>query len=222
MPDGSVQLLSALDHAVWTHLVPYFVKHGAAYSSGLSKHDGYLEPCTLQSKPFDSVSSCFFWWVHRFKHDEAIYDIGFGDREFIVETAIYYPAIKTRFAPWELLAACKVPDSQVMSGNAWVLSIDFMERTVAELAEGTRKYWSMLSHPESRMVDRARELRGRRLIFDQEEQRKRDRVRASIHASRAFHENRFEEAIKLLSPYKDDAELSRASKMLLHIARKKQ
>jgi hypothetical protein len=193
-----------------------------AYEAGLSGYDGRPGSCSLHRKPFASVGQNFFWWIHRFSSNETILDIGFGDREFIVETALFYPAIEARFALWELLLALKAPNPLVGSGNAWVLSTDYMERTVAEMAEGIRKYWPVLSVPNPSIVDRARELRGRRLIFAQEEQRRRDRERASIRASRAFHEHRFEEAIRLLTPFKDDEGLSRASKMLFLLAQKKQ
>jgi hypothetical protein len=222
MPEDSVQLLTALDRAVATHLVPYFSQQDMAYESGLSSHDGYLGPSTLHQRAFESIRGGFFWWVHRFSSSEAILEVGYGDREFIVETTLFYPSIDARFAPWELLVAHEVLDPQAVSGNTFVLTTDFMERTIASLAEGVRRYWRILSHPDPSIVDRAQELRGRRLIFAQEEQRRRDRERAAIQASRAFHENRIEEAVKLLAPYKDDEDLSRSSKMLLHVAKKKQ
>jgi|APGre2960657404_1045060.scaffolds.fasta_scaffold49408_2 hypothetical protein len=222
MPDDSVQLLTALDRAVRQHLCPFFTARGASYTAGMSSYDGYPGPCTLKSKPFASVGQTFFWWIHRFSSSEAVLDIGFGDREFIVETTLFYPSINARFAPWELLLAHEVHDSQAMSGNAFVLTTDFMERTIIAMAEGIQTYWPILSVPDPVIVDRAQTLRGRRMIFAQEEQRKKDRERASIQASLAFHARRFGEAIKLLAPFKDDEELSRSSKMLLHVAQKKQ
>jgi hypothetical protein len=222
MPDDSVQLLTAFDRGVTAHLVPYFSQQNMAYESGLSSHDGYLGPSTLHRRAFESIRGSFFWWVHRFSSSEAILDVGFGDREFIVETTLFYPSIDARFAPWELLVAHEVLDPHVVSGNTFVLTADFMERTVASLADGFRRYWQTLAHPDPSIVDRAQELRGRRLIFAQEEQRRRDRERAAIQASRAFHENRLEEAVKLLAPYQDDEDLPRSSKMLLRVAQKKQ
>lgn len=222
MPDDSVQLLTAFDHSVTAHLLPFFTQRGMVYESGLSSHDGYLGPSTLNQRTFESIRGGFFWWVHRFVSPEAILDVGFGDREFIVETTLFYPSIEARFAPWELLIAHEVPDPQALSGNTFVLTCDFMERTIAALSEGFRRYWQILQRPEPSFVDRAQELRGRRLIFAQDEQRRRDRERATIQASRAFHDNRIEEAVKLLAPYRDDEDLPRSSKMLLHVARKKQ
>lgn len=222
MPDDSVQLLTALDRSIAAHLVPFFQQQGMAYEAGLSSHDVYRGPSTLKPRTFESIRGSFFWWIHRFSSVEAILDVGFGDREFIVETTLFYPSIDARFAPWELLIAHQVPDPQSLSGNAFVLTADFMERTITEMAAGVQQYWTILSRPDPAMVDRAQELRGRRLMFAQEEQRSRDRERASIQASRAFHENRLEEAIRLLSPYKDDKDLSRSSKMLLDVAQKKQ
>ncbi len=73
----------------------------------------------------------------------------------------------------------------------------------------------MLSHSVPAIVHRAQELRG------QKEQRRRDRERAAIQASRAFHENRVDEAIALLIPFKEDEDLRRSSKMFLHVAEKR-
>jgi hypothetical protein len=61
-------------------------------------------------------------------------------------------------------------------------------------------------------------LRVESRLFAQAEQRRIDRERASIQASAAFHAGRYAEAIRLLEPFRDDAELARSSKKLLELA----
>jgi hypothetical protein len=197
MPEDSVQLLNALDGAVRAHLAPQMLERGGIHTSGLSACDGYPGLCSLHSRDFSAVSGSFFWWIHRFTFPDSVLDVGFGDREFMVETSLFYPSIITRFAPWELLAAHQVPDSQAMSGNAWVLSADFMDRTIASISDGCTRHLPLLLRPDPKLIDRAQEMRGRRLIYAQQEQRKRDRERAVIQASRAFHESRPDEAVTL-------------------------
>ena len=71
------------------------------------------------------------------------------------------------------------------------------------------------------MIDRARVLRGQRMDFAQEEQRRRNRERASIQASVAFHNGEYSEAMRLLEPYRDGDGLSRSSAMLLRMAKRR-
>ena len=221
MTNVAVQLLLSFDMCVRADLAPIFLSLGSKHESGESSFDGYRGPSSLLTRAFSDVVSRFYWWIHRFTLDKTVFEIGYGDRESIVETTIYYTGIQARFAPWELLLAAEVSDPHVMSGNAWVLTPDFMQRTISSISDGTRRYWHLLASPEPALVDRAQELRGRRLIFAQDEQRKRDRERAVLQASRAFHENRLDEAIKILDPYKDDQDLPRSSTMLLKAAMKR-
>ena len=215
MPENTTQLLQTLDLVVRQELVPYFASLGFTHSSGEFGPDDALQACN-----FSNLESRFFWWTHRFSSRKTMFNLSYGDREFVIETSINYIDIKTRFAPWELLLAAEVPDPYIMNGNAFVLSTDFMNRTIAGIAEGVRKYWPILSPPASKLIDRAKELRDQRLVFAQKEERSKDRERAATLASKAFHENRLNAAIKLLIPYEDDDELSRASRMLLRLARK--
>ncbi len=221
MPADSVQLLAELDRCVRQNVLPFFADVGATYQSGLSGYDGYPGPCTLKSTGFTVVGCTFFWWVHRFSSDYSVFDIGYGDRESVVETKIYYLGPKMWFAPWELLVAHGASDPQAMSGNAWVLTMDFMERTISSIATGTRKYWSLLARPNEALLKRTERLRADRLASAQQEERRKERERASVQASRAFHEGRIEEAIKLLGPFQNDEELSRSSRMLLDVARRR-
>jgi hypothetical protein len=133
----------------------------------------------------------------------------------------YYRGIKDQFAPWELLSAATVPNPHVASGAAWVLTVDFMKKTMQSTSQGLIAHWDILASPSHDMIDRARVMRGQRMVFAQEEQHRRDRDRASIQASTAFHSGEYAEAIRLLEPYRDDDDLSRSSAMLLKMAERK-
>jgi hypothetical protein len=110
----------SFDSCVRADLAPHFLCFGSKHESGESNFDGYRGPSSLLTRDFSDVVSRFYWWIHRFTLDRTVFEIGYRDRESIVETTIYYTDIQARFAPWELLLAAEVPDSQAMSGNACV------------------------------------------------------------------------------------------------------
>jgi hypothetical protein len=58
-------------------------------------------------------------------------------------------------------------------------------------------------------------------VFAQEEQRRQDRDRASIHASTAFHAGRYAEAKRLLESFRNDAELAPSAAKILEIAERR-
>ena len=215
------ELLEVLDSAINAHVSPFMAAHGARHTTGLSNFDGYPGPSSITLRQHHNVGNGIFWWVNRFETGHTTFDIGYGDREALIETMLYYEGIKDRFAPWELLEAARVADKLTVTGEMWVHEPDFMKQVIARIGEGLTQHWSLLSSPSEEIIDRARVLRGKRMIFAQDEQRRRDRERACVKASTAFHAGNLGEAIKLLEPFEHDKELSRSSKMLLEIARKK-
>jgi hypothetical protein len=134
---------------------------------------------------------------------------------------LFYAGIPDRFAPWELLSAAQVADPHVVSGEAWVLTPDFVFRVIEKLAAGLQMHWSVLGAPAPAIIDRARVLRGKRMLFAQDEQRRRDRERSSIQASAAFHAGRYAEARSLLEPFQHDAELIPSAAKILTLAKQK-
>ncbi len=163
----------------------------------------------------------FFWWISRFVVGDPTFEIAYGDREFLIETMLFYAGIPDRFAPWELLSAAQVAEPHVVSGEAWVLAPDFVTRVIDRLTCGIRQHWSILGMPMPQVIDRARVLRGKRMLFAKEEQRRLNRDRASIQASAAFHAGGYAHAKCLLEPFRDDAELTRSSAKLLEMAERR-
>ncbi|MBL9134384.1 MAG: hypothetical protein JNK85_00885 [Verrucomicrobiales bacterium] len=149
---------------------------------------------------------------------DTTFEIAYGDREFVIETVVFYAGIPDRFAPWEVLSAAQVTEPHVVSGEAWVLAPDFVVRVIDRISEGIRQHWGILGAPKPEIVDRARVLRAKRMLFAQEEQRRLDRERACVQASAAFHAGRFAEAKRLLEPFRHDAALTRSSVKLLEMA----
>lgn len=176
---------------------------------------------SLEPKRYEELDGRFFCWINRFIVGDTTFDISYGDREFLIETMLYYAGIPDRFAPWELLAASRVSEPHVVSGEAWVLEPNFVIRVIDRIAVGLRQHWSLLGNPQPEIIDRARVLRVKRMVFAQEEQRRKDRERANIRASSAFHAGRYAEAKRLLEAFKDDAELPPSAAKILKMAEKR-
>ena len=194
---------------------------GAHYTKGLSNFDGYPGPSSISPRKLSEVDNSLFWWVHRFEKRHTTFEIGYGDRELLIETMLYYKGIKDHFNPWEILEAARVPDKLIVTGEMWVHAPDFMKRIIIRISEGLIKHWGLLSSPSEEVIDRALVLRGKRMVFAQEEQHRQDRESACIKASAAFHAGDPIQAFRLLEPFEHDKELARSSKMILDIARKR-
>ena len=147
-------------------------------------------------------------------------DIGYGDRESLVEAKVGYPALSLEHHPG-ILAEAAGRNQGGLSGSAWVLELPFMRTTVEELATRLTDAWDLLEAPTEQTFDRAQQILGRRLIFAQEEQRRRDRQRDTIQASTAFHEGLYNRVVELLSPYADDNDFTDANRKMLALAKKK-
>lgn len=214
-------LLNTFDTAIAEKVLPFFVPLGAQHLVGESCYDGWPAASSLKPRRYEELDGRFFWWISRFVIGDTTFEIAYGDRELLIEPMLFYVGVPDRFAPWELLSAAQVAEPLVVSGEAWVLAPDFVIRVIDRLADGIRQHWSILGNPTPQVIDRARVLRGKRMLFAQEEQRRQDRERASIHASTAFHAGKYEEAKRLLEPFQDDAELSRSAAMILEMAERK-
>ena len=82
------------------------------------------------------------------------------------------------------------------------------------------KHWQFLANPGDTVFDLALVQRGQRMISAREEQRKEDRARACSHAMTAFHEKRYADAVKLLTPFEVDEDLSPSARKILSMARR--
>jgi len=221
MSDTTAALRASFDASVREYLCPFMASEGAGYSVGHCDFDGWPGPSSLSKRTHRELPGSLFWWINRFEVEGCTLDIGFGDREFLVEPMLYYRGLKDHFAPWELLSAASIPDPQAASGAVWVLSVGFMKKTIASLSAAIIEHWPLLASPSPDLIDRVRIMRGQEMIVAQQEHRRRDRERASIEASEAFHTGDYSEAIRLLDPYRDDEDLPRSSALLLRLADQK-
>jgi hypothetical protein len=221
MDNTSSELIASFDDCIKKYLCPFMLSEGAKHSSGKSNFDGNETPSSLSSAPYDSVGNSFFWWINRFETDRCTLDISYGDREFMVETTLYYKGIDDRFGVWEIKMGAEIPEPTSASGASFVLSTEFMDKVISELSEGIKSNWKLISSPSNEVIDRTRVLRGKRMIFAQEEQRKKDREKACVQASTAFHNGEFKKAIQLLEPFEKDEGLAPSSAKLLTMAKHK-
>jgi hypothetical protein len=158
-----------------------------------------------------------FWFIERFVNREIRIEIGFGDREFIVEADWWYQKESHGFAMWEIFNAAGAKDNKI-GGSAWVTSCEFMEQTVREMAKSTKENIDLFIKPSEVLIDRALEIRGSRLRYDQKKQKKRNLNRARNEAASAFREKDYQKVIELLSPYSEI--LSEADNKKIHLCRK--
>jgi hypothetical protein len=201
MATNTPKLLDVLDAEIAEKIQPFFASFGAQHLIGESCYDSWPAPSTLKSRSHKELDGRFFWWINRFIVKDTTFEICYGDREFLIETMLFYAGIKDRFSPWELLTAAGVSNPHVASGKAWVLAPDFMVSVIDELATGIKQHWNILGKPQPEIIDRALVLRGKQMLFAKEEQRRRDRERAVVHASNAFHAGKYSEAKHLLEPF---------------------
>ena len=222
MATKSSTLIECFDREVREKIAPFFLAMNGHLVVGESCFDRWPGPSTIKLRDYSDMDGRCFWWINRFVIGETIFEIGYGDRELLVETAVFYVGVPDRFTPWLLLSAAGVREPQTLSGASWVLELPFMIQTIDNLAQGLRSHWEIIRSPVPELIDRARVLLGRQMLFNQEEQRRRDRERACAQASLAFHAGRFAEAARLLEPFREDADLPPSSAKLHGMAKRRQ
>lgn len=187
-------------------------RYGCGRTEGFSTFDGVTG--TLRASDCSRVPGIFSYVV-RYVDAEATLEVTYGDRELLVDASVFYPAYRLCFNPLDLLSAAGVEGVDERSfGDGWVHSLDHMRRVILNLATSLEQYWSVLRCARPEVMDRASILVEERMLRYRAEQRRRDRERACILASEAFHSRRYAQAIELLAPYLNDPELSAATRML--------
>lgn len=211
------ELLEAFDDNVRRSFLFLSQDYGAHHNHGASLYDA---PCpTLEPKAYSLFAGSFFWWINRYRTDLVTLDICFGGKEFLLEPRLFYPSGKS-FAPWELLYAAKLRYEPQISGEWWVMSCAKLENVVLAMAAELKKHWRFFIDPGQKILDLALIQREQRMVSASAEQRKKDRVRACSAASKAFHEKRYEDAVRLLAPFEIDEELTVSARKLLALARR--
>ena len=216
MTVSTSQLLDEFEASVKGRFRDFITEKGAIYTSGFSQFEG--NPRSLMKRKTKIPG--LFWFICRFQFPSVVLDIGYGDKEFIVEPELYYPQIDRYYYPTFLVEAAGRNKEKGLGGNTFVIDLGFMKRTIQELATAIKSTWDILESPSQEIFDRVQVILGKKMIFDQEMQRKKDRERDSIIASKAFHEGDYERVLSLLSPYQNDQELSMATKKIFKMAHK--
>ena len=115
----AADLLDTLDNAVNACVGPFMTAQGARHTTGLSNFDGYPGPSSITQRPHSEVSG-LFWWVNRFEVGRTIFDIGYGDREALIETMLYYQGIKDRLKRF-LVCPDLEPGQRAHGRAAWAV-----------------------------------------------------------------------------------------------------
>jgi hypothetical protein len=216
MNDKLENLLGAFRNICARDMSYLITEHGARHETGYSTFEG--RPPILKECPFPQ--SGIFWFIVRYRWPDFVLDIGYGDRELVVEPMIYYLETDNQFAPWELVDAAAIQKAEGIDGATWVGKADFLGRTVQALAQAIRVHWSVIRCPEANIIDRALRQREQRILFAEEEERKRHREGAIIGASRAFHDGDLKKVTDLLAPFSEDSELPASARLILQLAKR--
>lgn len=216
MPASASELLDTFETSVKEGLDEFMLSRGFTYESGFSCFEE--DPSKLRSRGNNIPG--IYWFICRYSLPDVYLEIGFGDRESLVEPMLGYPAYGLKHHPTIIAEAC-CSNQGGLGGANFVIELPFMGVTIAKLCEGLRLQWDIFESPTPQVFDRAQEILGRRMIFAQEEQRCRDRKRDTIQASSAFHASDYEKAISLLTPYEQDSEFTNACRKMLTLAKKR-
>lgn len=216
MPATESELLDTFEASVHEGLDEFMYLRDAKFESGFSRFEGMP---TLLRQRGDTIPG-LFWFICRYSLPGVYLEIGFGDRESLVEAMLGYPAHGLKHHPG-IIAEAAGRNEGGLSGSNFVIEIPFMRKTVAELTSGLKEQWDVFESPSEGTLDRAQQILGRRMVFALEEQRRRDRQRDTIQASVAFHSGDYSKAIRLLTPYEEDEEFTAAHSKMLTLAKKK-
>jgi hypothetical protein len=216
MPATIEELLDAFEQGVKNGLDSFLLPKGAVYESGFSMFEGRITRLKKRTSQIPGL----FWFLSRYSLPTLTLEIGYGDKEMLVEAKLHYPQYGVAYPPALIAEAART--SEDGTAGAWcICELTKMRQTVASLCDGLKRQWHLFEHPGGELIDRVQRILARRLIVAEEEQRKRDRERDSIQAASAFHSRDYARIIALLSPYAADAELSKSSKMTLALAKKR-
>jgi hypothetical protein len=216
MPAIASDLLDTFEASVREGLDEFMLLRGANYESGFSRFEG--KPTHL--KPRSDAIPGLFWFICRYSLPGVYLEIGFGDRESLVEPMLVFTVHGLTHHPGIIAEAAGLNEGG-LSGSNFVIEIPFMRKTVAELTSRLKEQWDVFESPSEVILDRAQQLLGCRMVFALEEQRQRDRQRDTIQASVAFHSGDYSKAIRLLSPYEEDEEFTAAHRKMLALAKKR-
>ena len=216
MPATIEELLDEFEHGVKGALDAFLFPKGAAYESGFSMFEGRLTRLKKRTNRIPGL----FWFICRYSLPEVSLEIGYGDKELLVEATLHYPKYGVTYHSSLIAEAAGMHEGGI--NGAWaIFELPRMRETIANLCDGLKRQWQLFEQPEGAIIDRVQEILGRRLIVEQEEQRRRDRESDSIQAASAFHSRDYARTISLLSAYAADHELSKSSKMMLTLAKKR-
>ena len=149
---------------------------------------------------------------HRYYKNDLGIEITYGDRKSYLESQLWLIDDNDRYGLGELCLAAERPTKGIL-GSAWVLTLELMAQRIAMMAESIQANLDIICHPIPELLDRARALRGRRLKYDQEKQRKRHMEMAINLASAAFRARDYKSVIENLAPFRDILPKSQLKKL---------
>ncbi|MES9906532.1 MAG: hypothetical protein ABW168_28105 [Sedimenticola sp.] len=214
MPNSTAELVNTFTEEVESQFSFLVSEYGFENESGLSDFKGPVS----QLKTFNpGKMPGLYWLIERYNRPGIRVEIGYGDRELLIEAAWWFQDQQHGFGMWEILNAADL-NSKGIGGGAWVNSSEFMKRTISDMAISLKKNIELFVNPRKELIDRALEIRGQRLRYDQDKQRELDLSHARVEAASGFRKKNYRKVIELLSPFSEI--LSEADHKKIKLCRK--
>ena len=185
-------------------------KHGYSYLSGLVEYRQGRQIITPYNR--QNIQGPFLA-VTRYEKDNQSLEILYGDKEFAIESYLYYDQVY-RLSLGQMLAAVKKSDAGPT--RHWLVTHeDLIVESIAGIARTVKKQWRHFLCPTPKIIERALTIRGKLMEQAVREQHKQDIEDASREAARAFMEKDFLKVIALLVPYERHLSASDLKKLTL-------
>jgi hypothetical protein len=187
--------------------------HAAKKEFGLSKGD--VPVATLDPPTPDELSGSFLA-VQRYRLKNAVIEVVYGDRDFVVQARAFFP-LSGGFGLFEILRAAGIEDAGA-DGDSLVCSKDAIQRIVSAIAAALERHFTLLTNPGIRILGRAQEIRRQQRREEKVTHRRAFLVRARNEAAAEFRNRNYGKVVGLLAPFEDI--LSAADREKVRLARK--
>ncbi len=206
--DSSQELLTCFFAECETQFRFLELKHDYHYFSGLVHYsDGRQVITPYKNQSIDGV----FWAATRYEKDESVFEIIFGDKDFSLEGYACFDRIN-RFGFEQIMDAAKKPNADI-GGGRQIYSAEEVQETLQDIAQPFKNHLQYFTRPSPKLIERALNMRGKRMQHQIYERYKSMVEDASAKAAKAFLEKDYGAVVELLLPFERDLSASDRKKL---------
>ena len=191
-------------------------EYSARKEFGLSRGDAPI--AVLDEYKSGGIPASLFLAVQRYRLQNSVIEITYGDKELIVLPRIFFPSQKQSFGWSELLRAAGIDDPDA-TGDILVQSAERMRRVISALSTSLQKHFPLIANPDEMMIASALDARREERRRESEAHRQAFLDRARNMAADEFRKQNYERVVELLSPFENI--LSEADKSKIDLARRR-